>query len=79
VGAGSRFYIWIHLHGEEELNYSLAAKIDIRSVNNNSLAARIHVRSYKLTYPKSVFPCGLGFVMSTFAAAGAVVVAVPLR
>ncbi len=65
------------MHGEEELNYSLAAKIDIRLVKNNSLAATIHVRSYKLTYPKSVFPCGLGFVMSTFAGAGAG--AVPLQ
>jgi hypothetical protein len=71
--------IWIHLHGEEELNYSLAAKIDIRSVKNNSLAARIHIRSYKLIYPKSVFPCGLGFVMSTFAAAAPAAVAVPLQ
>jgi Na+/H+ antiporter NhaA len=63
---------------KKKLNYSLAAKIDIRSVKNNSLAARIHIRSYKLIYPKSVFPCGFGFVMSTFIAAAAVV-AVPLQ
>ncbi len=68
------------MHGEEELNYFLATKIDTRSVKNNSLAARIHIRSYKLIYPKSVFPCGLGFVMSTFAAAAVVVVvAVPFQ